>query len=135
MNDSERALREFVERTQDVLWDRLDDDLRTAINGEWSIAAANTVINIISAARLVGATSWESVPARLVAGRVWEAVLALGDVEHEPLTEDDGRRAMEVASRSLEPDAVAGLMYRLSVSIEKMRADSAYILDSLPAAS
>ena len=93
-----RALRRFVRGTQASDWDALDQALRDAINGVWSMTASNLAARIVAAARLVGPTPPKSVPWRLVSGGVYDAVLDAGKVPHASLTpefvaETDARMA------------------------------------------
>jgi len=73
-------LAEWVAEEQATLWHDLDDALRGAINGVWSIEAGGIAGRIISAARLVGPTPTDSLPYRFVAGGVYEAILAAGGI-------------------------------------------------------
>ena len=93
-----RDLRRFVRGTQASDWEALDQALRDAINGVWSMAASNLAARIVAAARLVGPTPPTSVPWRLVSGGVYDAVLDAGEVPHPSLTpqfvaETDARMA------------------------------------------
>ena len=93
-----RALRRFVRKTQASDWEALDQALRDAIDGVWSMAASNLAARIVAAARLVGPTPPKSVPWRLVSGGVYDAVLDVGEVPHASLTpefvaETDARMA------------------------------------------
>ena len=107
-----RALRRFVRRTQASDWDALDQALRDAIDGVWSMAASNLAARIVAAARLVGPTPPKSVPWRLVSGGVYDAVLDAGEVPHPSLNpefvaETDARMAEYVSVHQLMLQSVA----------------------------
>lgn len=74
------ALEAFVRDEQVHLWTDLDEAIRSAINGVWSMRAANVACRIVVAARLVGPTPNGEAPWTLVAGGVYEAVLNAGGV-------------------------------------------------------
>lgn len=101
---------------QELLWNDLANDLDHAINGMWSIGAANTSVRIIGVARLIGPTPYESVPWRLLAGGVYPALLAAGGIPHEPPTEEEWKKLEELmCPRHGEPRAVLVPRYRTTV--------------------
>lgn len=72
------AEEDFIRSEQDALWSDLTAAIWTAIDGAWSIKAANTARRIVAAARLVGPTSSSDVDWAMLAGGVYEAVLRAG---------------------------------------------------------
>lgn len=83
---------EWIAEEQACLWHDLDEAIRQAINGAWSMGAANVAQRIVGAARLVGATPPGEVPWRLAAGGVYEAVLTAGGLTPEMPDDDEWRR-------------------------------------------
>jgi hypothetical protein len=86
-----RDTREWVCQEQHLLWHDLDNAIRRAINGDWSIEAANIARRIAGAARLTQPTRYGDVPWNLVAGGVYEALLRAGGVT--PSMPDQGEWA------------------------------------------
>jgi hypothetical protein len=80
------ALIEWVKDEQAALWRELDEAIRRAVNGYWSMQAAYVARRIVEAARLVGPTHPDSVLWSLTGGGVYDALLDVGGVEHDPLT-------------------------------------------------
>ena len=122
-----RALRRFVRKTQASDWDALDQALRDAIDGVWSMAASNLAARIVAAARLVGPTPPKSVPWRLVSGGVYDAVLDAGEVPHASLTP---KFMAETDARMAEYGPVGPAAVRhFARTVEKIRspAESAWI--------
>lgn len=68
---------EMLDHLQHVMWDRLNNDLRQAINGYWSMSAESTVTNIVWLARLQGVISAGNVQIPLLKGGVYHAVCEL----------------------------------------------------------
>lgn len=123
------AFRTFIEDTQRDLWGRLDDDLRSATNGRWSIAAANTASSIIRAARLVGVTRWDETPTVLVFGGVYAALCEIGAVATQLPTADEITKAYALRdglNRTPLPP-VADLRARYAATIAAMRDDAQYV--------
>lgn len=79
-------LAQWVRDEQAALWRELDEAIRSAVNGYWSMRAAYVARRIVEAARLVGPTEPDEVLWPLVGGGIYEALLDIGGVTHEPLT-------------------------------------------------
>lgn len=60
----------------DCLWDDLNDAVRDAINGEWSINCGGLEERIKALTKLVGPTSWESVHIPLLESGVYQRIHA-----------------------------------------------------------
>lgn len=60
---------------QACLWGDLNDAVRDAIGGCWSIRCGNVAHRIQSLARLVGATPWDEVSVVLLRSGVYERLL------------------------------------------------------------
>lgn len=71
---------DWVRAEQSALWTDLAAAIRSAVNGVWSMRAGDVTKRIVQAARLVGPTPYEEVEWSLLAGGVYEAVLAAGGV-------------------------------------------------------
>jgi hypothetical protein len=82
----------WVREEQVVLWDDLYEAIGSSVNGAWSIRAANVARRIVEAARLVGPTPHGEIHYSLVAGGVYEAVLAAGGIESELPDEQEWQR-------------------------------------------
>jgi len=82
----ERALASWIRDEQQILWRELDTAIERAADGRWSMRAADVACRIVEAARLVGPTPHDDVLWTLTAGGVYEALLDIGGIEHEPLT-------------------------------------------------
>jgi hypothetical protein len=121
-------LHEWVEDMQMVLWHDLGEDLRNAVNGSWSISAADTSLAIVTAARLVGPTSPDNIPWPLVAGGVYEAVLTAGQIEHEPV-EDVWLEVTEPLMGTVGLAGVEAQRLRFAATVEAIQqpAETAYL--------
>lgn len=76
----------WVRDEQDALWRELDEAIRRAVNGVWSIQAGYVARRIVEAARLVGPTHPDGVLWRLTGSGIYDTLLDVGEIEHEPLT-------------------------------------------------
>jgi hypothetical protein len=83
---SDKALSAWVRDEQDALWRELDEAIGRAINGAWSMQVADVARRIVQAARLVGPTPPDEVLWTLTGSGIYDALLKVGEVEHEPLT-------------------------------------------------
>lgn len=86
------ALEAFAKDEQTHLWEELEQAIRRAINGAWSMAASNIARRIVRAARLVGPTPHGAASWSLVAGGVYEAVLRAGGIEPDIPDEQEWQR-------------------------------------------
>lgn len=93
-------IEEWVREEQANLWYDLQNNIRAAVNGAWSMGAANSALRIIEAARLVGPTPWGDVPTSLVAGHVYETVLRAGGFDPEVPDEAEWQRIDELQQRT-----------------------------------
>lgn len=93
---SETALAEWVKDEQADLWSELSTAIRSATNGCWSIQAANVSRRIVESARLVGPTHPNAIAWPLVGGGIYETLLDIGEIQHEPLTPAYFRETEEV---------------------------------------
>lgn len=108
----------WVRDQQEILWDELKDAIGRAVNGAWSIEAANVARRIVEAARLVGPTRYGAVPWSLLAGGVYAAVLEAGGLTAElpddaewsrldRLMSQYGTRAAEASRLASTVDAIS----------------------------
>jgi hypothetical protein len=88
MSVQTQTLAEWVRDEQSALWRELDHAIRWAANGYWSMQAANVARRIVEAARLVGPTDPDEVLWSLTGSGVYDALLSVGEIDHEPLTHD-----------------------------------------------
>lgn len=108
---------DWVRKEQDILWDDLGNAIRAAMNGTWSIQAANIARRIVAAARLVGPTPFDRVPWSLLAGGVYAAVLNAGgqvtelpdDAEWDRLDQLMGHHITRAAARRTYAATVAAI--------------------------
>jgi hypothetical protein len=77
MSEPNDASAQLLDHMQRVLWYKLNNDLRQAINGYWSIAAESTVHNIVWLARHQGVLSAGHIQVPLLKGGVYHAVCEL----------------------------------------------------------
>ena len=89
---------------EDVLegyWSTLEDQLRNAINGAWSLGCATTVYRIARLTRLVGRPlPWDRVPISLLLNGWYERIHeALG--KPSPLTPEQRLEAERIRARQL----------------------------------
>lgn len=82
---STSALAEWIKDEQAALWRELDEAIRRAANGRWSMQAAYVARRIVEAARLAGPTNPDEVLWPLTGSGVYDALLEIGQVEHTPL--------------------------------------------------
>lgn len=75
VDEEKRPLEEFVAETQRRDWDALDDAVRMAIRGGWSIECGSVAACIRDAALLVGPTAWDEVPWECFASGLYVALL------------------------------------------------------------
>jgi hypothetical protein len=109
------AVGEFVRAEQVWLWDELDDAIRNAYNGRWSIRCGSVMWRIIEAARLIGAIPHDEVPWRLLAGGVYEAVLNRGGIAHTLPDADEWARLDALMERhGTRAEHRAKLVYTIS---------------------
>ena len=119
-------IHEWVRVEQDLLWDQLASALRSAINGVWSIEAANVACRIVGAARLVGPTDPDSVPWTLVGGGVYHDLLDLAAIDYDnPQPEQWDRWDQQMASRS---GPRTDIREQFAATREAMRNDGSFIL-------
>jgi hypothetical protein len=80
---SKKDLEHYAREAQVAAWDHLNDALRRAINGVWSIECGGFAIEALRAARLVGPTPPDEVPSNLVGSGIYAQLLALIDIPHQ----------------------------------------------------
>ena len=73
----------LLAKEQDYLWQDLNNDLRMAINGYWSMAADSRVYRIVQIAKLVGVTPPGSIQVPLLKWGIYKAVCDRLDVTYE----------------------------------------------------
>jgi hypothetical protein len=86
----------WIRDEQNALWRELDEAIRRAINGRWSMQAAYVARRIVEAARLVGPTHPSEVLWTLTGSGIYDALLDVGAIEHEPLTLEYLRETEEI---------------------------------------
>lgn len=74
------TLASWIRQEQEILWSQLDNAIRSAIDGVWSMECDSTTDRIVEAANLVGPTHRDSAPWTLLAGGVYEAVLSASGI-------------------------------------------------------
>jgi hypothetical protein len=114
----------WIRDEQAALWHDLDEAIRSAINGRWSMAAANVARRAVGAARLVGPTPIDSVPWVLVAGGVYEAVLLAGGTTPAMPDDAEWERLDEVmrdhgGTRAQINDRMAGTVAAINTDRER----------------
>ena len=95
-NVTTEALAAWVRDEQDALWRELNEAIRLATNGRWSMQAAYVARRIVEAARLVGPTHPNAVLWTLTGSGIYDALLEVGAIEHEPLTPEYLRDTEEI---------------------------------------
>ncbi|MEU8334824.1 hypothetical protein [Micromonospora tulbaghiae] len=86
-------LSEWAREEQADLWHDLNEAINRAVNGAWSMQAANIARRIIAAARLVGPTPHGEIPWPLVAGGVYHAIYDAGNIPADVLDETEWRQS------------------------------------------
>ncbi|MFD6565368.1 hypothetical protein [Micromonospora profundi] len=86
-------LADWIREEQAMLWSDLGEAIRSARNGSWSMQAASIARRIVEAARLVGPTPHGEIPWPLVAGGVYHAIYAAGDIPADVLDEAEWQRS------------------------------------------
>lgn len=107
----DRAI-DLLELEQQHLWNDLNNDVRMAINGVWSIAAESRAWRIVRIARFIGPTDWVDVPLSLLMGGVYQAILKKAGFEDFDPT----------------PEELAPYVDRYSGSVERWAPTVAHIL-------
>jgi hypothetical protein len=77
------------------LWNDLDEAMRMARNGHWSIGCDNYAGRVIRLSRLAGPVSWENVPFTMLLGGTYHRLLADAGIEHVEPGEDDLQKMRE----------------------------------------
>lgn len=131
--DQQIEMIQFVKDVQAEAWSRLLDALRVALNGRWSMGAANCGVDILRAARLVGPTPWQDMQFELVTGGVYAALYAVGEIPVSMPTEDEISYTVGLFlglrfPRDLSP-AVTVPMYAPTVAAIQTPRESAYLRD------
>jgi hypothetical protein len=128
MTDRDR-LAARIEDEQRFLWSQLRKDIDRALNGSWSMAAANTALRIVSAAHLVGPTHPHELDWDLVQGEVYQAVLTAGGVPLHPILDDvsEMARTDEMMKGCDRAQNVA--RYMATVRVIQSPRETAYIKD------
>ena len=65
---------ELLDEMQEIMWEKLNIDLRNARNGYWSMSAESTVYKIVKLARHRGVTPAGSIQVPLLKSGVYSAV-------------------------------------------------------------
>lgn len=78
---NEEIYKALLEAEQECLWDDLNNDLRMAANGYWSIAAESRVGRIIRIGKAVGFTDWEKIQLPLLVNDIYGAVISRAGCE------------------------------------------------------
>lgn len=118
------ALTDFVAREQLCLWDDLREALGRAVNGVWSMQAADVAARIGRAACLVGPTGPGAVSWTLAAGGVYGALLDVVRVT-KPEYDWDAAEKVMVSYGGTRAD----LRRRMAGTVAALRADAGYIRD------
>jgi hypothetical protein len=77
------------------LWNDLDNAIRMAHNGEWSVGCDNYAGRIIRLSRLAGPLSWENVPFTMLLSGTYHRMLADARIGHAEPGEDHLRKMQE----------------------------------------
>lgn len=87
MNEEDRpgSLEEAARNEQIQLWGDLEQAVRNALRGGWSIQCDNLAWRITSLAIFVGATPWGDVSVRLLRSGVYERILTEADIPYPPI--------------------------------------------------
>lgn len=91
-----KALTHWIVGEQATLWRELADAIRRANNGVWSIHASDIARRIVGAARLVGPTPPDDVLWTLTGSGIYDTLLTVGALGHEPLTHEYLRQTEEL---------------------------------------
>jgi hypothetical protein len=131
MSADRQALHDFVALEQVSLWSDLDHAIRYAINGVWSMDAANCCVRIVSAARLVGVTPTDEIQYGLLAGGVYQTLCEIAGLEHTMPTEHQWIRYDEVMAQ--HAGTREQLIPRFAATVAAMREEreAAYIREGL----
>lgn len=71
----------MLDYLQSVLWDTLQDNIRRALNGYWSIACEGTVERLVWLIRMRGVISADKINIPILKGGVYHAVCELAQVK------------------------------------------------------
>ena len=74
-------LAQWAKDEQEYLWSDLDDAIRQALNGVWSMQAANVLIRLTRLVKIIGPADPKSVPWTMLAGGLYRIVLDLAGYE------------------------------------------------------
>jgi hypothetical protein len=129
MTDS--RLEAWIRDEQASLFYALDVAIRSAINGRWSMQAADAARRIVSAARLVGPVPWGEVPWSHVAGGLYQAVYRTGGINPDFPTEDEMRalEARMLAAGAVTTRESATREYAPTIAALSADRERAYIAD------
>lgn len=124
MTASLEQMSAWVKEQQVILWQDLDEAVRSAIDGCWSMRAAGIARRINEAARLVGPTPTAEAPWPLVAGGVYEAVYNAAGIQLTMPDEAEWRRldalmAERVGTRSTERPRYAATVAEINTQRER----------------
>lgn len=72
---SSTRINKVLANEQVCLWDDLEQDLRYALNGQWSISAEHTAWRLWLIAREIGPTPWENVSLGLLFSGVYQTMV------------------------------------------------------------
>lgn len=70
-----KKLEKYIRQVQQEQWNRLEQDIRQAINGHWSIATEHQVLWLEESIELVGPISWKRVSWNVVKSGLYLAVV------------------------------------------------------------
>ncbi len=87
-DDTPATLEESARVEQEQLWSDLDNAVRFAHNGSWSVQCDNLAWRITNLAAFVGATSWGQVSVTLLRSGVYERILTEAGRPYEPIDWD-----------------------------------------------
>ena len=125
---TEKSMTAWIKREQVELWNDLDDAIRHANNGVWSMRCESVCIRIIQAARLVGPTPNGRMVWRLAAGGVYETLLRIADVEPDMPSEEEWPYLDQMMGPHGGTRASATLS--LAATVEALREQAEWLLDN-----
>lgn len=120
---------EWIKDEQTMLWADLSEAIDDALNGVWSMQAANIALRIVQAARLVGPTHPYEVQWPLVQGEVYRAVLEVAGLPLHPILSD--RSEMDRTDRMMKgcDRTQSAARYAATVCAIRSTREAAFIRD------
>lgn len=125
-------LSEWIREEQVDLWYDFKYAVDFSNNGYWSMQSANFASRIVSAARLVGASSWRQVPTTLMYSGLMEALYQIAGVEYAAPTPEEIAETTALILRTGGSLPKTEELERYAMTISRMRSEAVEIRGGLP---